>query len=146
MGVLYFLLPLTNDIDGMYQWLNEQGVIHKNEIGRYPTPREIKLIADSLPGFVVEYRPAIDDFTEVDITSINLEGQWTQIIITKPGGLDVAAELYFAKGWPEVIVKFVHLLSYHTGPQVLIINNGETPFVISSDSNIDEILKEMEKY
>jgi hypothetical protein len=133
VGVLYTVLPLTDDIR---QWLRESGECDMPEgDGRHPTPAEVRKVISEMPGVIVEYYwappPHAHAWQALVFTPIGPdEGPWTLANFSSFESEDEPSELSFEKGWPQLIIEILVRATRHCGPLVLIADTGDAPLVI----------------
>lgn len=140
MGVLYIVIPLTQDVAG---WLHESGTPRRmGSPSRGANLLEIRETLDSLEGFSVEINDGgIGGRWQAMITSIRSpeSGGWTLMNITKRGETEQPQEIWFEKGCPGLIVDIVCRLSARCGTLVVITDTGCAPLVISPSDDSEEL-------
>jgi hypothetical protein len=134
MGVLWTVWPLDDD---MQKWLTELGVSFPQRTSRFPTGNEIKKALTELDGCAVEvtdngigfsWQALITDRRGAD------NYPWTLLNVSKYSGDEEPQELWFEKGWEDLIVSVLARLPPVCGPLVLIPDTGELPRAIDSRS------------
>lgn len=140
MSAMYSLFPLAEE---MKSWLDEQSIAYPlNTESRNPLLTEIQSAIAQLEDYKVEETP------------IEVGKHWQAFIQNKDDPehkgwailniiclTDGPNEMYFEKGWPDLIVKITVLLSRHTGPVVLICDAGDPPLVVTADADPDVLFQ-----
>jgi hypothetical protein len=132
MGVLWTVWPLDAEIKS---WLDEMAVAYPNAASRFPTGAEIKTVLEGLLDYDVEITDnGIGACWQAMITHKNGgdKGPWTLLNISKYSGDNELQELWFEKGWEELIQDILKNLSSACGPLVLIPDTGDVPRGITS--------------
>src|SRR5436190_9496072 len=105
MGVLYIITPLTDEVT---DWLAESGVSFREDTAsRLPLLSEIRDVLDSLAGFSVEYTDnGIGSSWQamVSTTADPESSEWTMMNISHRKDPAEPQEIWFEKGFPELIV------------------------------------------
>lgn len=131
MGVLWTVWPLDQDIR---QWLDTIRVPYPSSEGsRFPSGNEVKNVVTNLSGYEVEITDnGVDGPWQALITQSSglEEGPWTLLNITNYTGDEEPQEIWFEKGWENLIAHVVDKLATSCGPLVLIPDTSEEPKVI----------------
>src|SRR6185369_5397833 len=132
MGVLYSVLPLTHELrPAMRDWGFPDVPFAE---ARNPTPAEIRGVLSNLPGYRAFFNdpPTIGTGwqAEVEDASDAESGAWTLVNMSEYPGEDVPGEVWFEKGWPDLIVQTLVRLAARTGPLVLVADCGGSPLLI----------------
>ena len=143
MGVLYSVAPLDN---GLRDALPGMGVLRAPAAnGRHPTPQELRSVLADLKG----YKATFNDPAEVgDTWQASIEdahdpesGPWTLLNVSEYKGEFEAAEMWFEKGWPDLIVTILVAVTAYTGPLVLLADCGGVPLVIQQGDDPEQLYR-----
>jgi hypothetical protein len=144
MGVLHTVLPLNASCA---EWLDQEGVTHPAPVAtfRLPTPSEITSVLRHLQGYSFE------------ISADSSSGEWSAHIAANPPSeawaflriSDFSSdhqphEIYFPKGWPEVIFVVVERLSHHCGPLIVVDDSTVRPIVVRPDDSLEDLVRRYE--
>ncbi|MEC5126999.1 hypothetical protein VSU19_09575 [Verrucomicrobiales bacterium BCK34] len=136
MGVLYTVTPPTEEVA---EWLGDLGVgMPRNSSSRLPLLHEVRTALDSLDGFSVEYTDnGIGSHWQAMVTSVDDPdtGGWTLLNITNRKDDSEPQEIWFEKGFPELIVEILTQISSSCGTLILIPDTGCRPLVIPPRSD-----------
>jgi len=82
------------------------------------------------------------------ITSVDdpESGWWTLLNITSRGEPDEPQEIWFEKGYPELIVEIVSRLTTQCGTLVVIPDTGCSPLIISPGDDSSELCSRWEHF
>ena len=115
-------------------WLAESGAsLPADTSTRWPLLAEIRDVLDSLEGFTVDYTDnGIGSSWQAMITSADDPdtGGWTLMNITHQKEPSEPQEIWFEKGFPELIVDILTRLSSKCGTLVIIPDTGCSPLVV----------------
>lgn len=141
MGVIYSVCPL--DVDGRDLLLSYGVTGGPWPDGRNPRVSEIRRILDGLSEFEADYDPSpspgrpwgvlISHRTRPD------EAPWAHLC-TLNYDPTLPTEIYFEKGWPELIVRIVVALAEVCGSLCVFPDTGEAPLVAHPGSNAETLL------
>lgn len=140
MGVLYSVHSVDAKV---LDWVKSQEIDHPTgETGRLPTPAEIRRAVSDLEEIdVEEFGPRPSGDWQISLTSEDPEnGPWTLINATGYRSDDEPVEIGFEKGWPDLIVEFLHRLSRDTGPLFLVADTDEQGVVVWASRSAEETL------
>lgn len=154
MGVWYTVMPLDTQGE-LAEWLAQLAIKlpASNPIGRYPTPKELRRVLDSLENYTIKYHISPEHFYAhvYETAGIQpgppplIEGPSTMLIIPDfHGDEDNCYQFYFEKGWPELIVVVLERLARITGPLVLIPDVDPKPLIISAGADPEKLLRTWE--
>lgn len=142
MSLLYFVDPLNAEIQNS---LSESGVEFPSMVGRDPTPNEIREAVDCLDQIVATERgPESDGRWEIHLehATARESGGWTTLMSQNYTAPDQPCEIWFRKGRPHLMVQFLVLLSFKTGPLVVsTVEDDHPPAIIWSGKTAAQILK-----
>jgi hypothetical protein len=143
MGVIYSVFPVNNEVK---EWLKRQDIQIPAEPfeSRNATPDEVVRALKSIDGITVDYTvPTIGGTWQADITSLPdpSKGAWTLINMDNYEGNLVSREMWFEKGWPDLIILILKNVSSFTGPLMLLPDTGDRPLVVTPECNINEMLE-----
>ena len=145
MGVLYIVVPLTDEVTG---WLEKLGINYPNQCSsRNPFGSEIVSTLDGLTQLSIEYSgEAIGSNWQATVCSKQdpARGPWTLLNIRSFKEFDAENEICFEKGHPNLIVEILHRLTQSTGPLVLVPDTGEDPLVIQPTLSPESMLSSWE--
>lgn len=135
MSAMYSLFPLTEE---MMSWLDEQSIAYpKNAESRNPLLNEIRsalvLLGESYK--VKETKSSLGESWQAFIQDAHDPENKGWAILNIISLTDGPNEMYFEKGWPDLIVKITVNLSQLTGPLVLMCDAGDPPLVVTSDAD-----------
>jgi hypothetical protein len=131
MGVLWTVWPLD---DEMKSWLDEMEVEYPLNPSRFPTGAEIKEVLSGLDEYDVEINDNGPDSAWQAMIAHKKDGEkgpWTLLNINEYTGDAEQQELWFEKGWPELIELVLGRLAAKCGPLVLIPDTGGDPTVVT---------------
>ena len=131
---MYSLFPLSEE---MRSWLDEQSIAYPlNVESRNPLLTEAQSVLAQLDGYKVEETAvSVGKFWQAfiqDKKDPEHKGWATLNILSLTDGPN---EMYFEKGWPDLIIRITVLLSRHTGPLVLFCDAGDPPLVVTADDD-----------
>jgi hypothetical protein len=136
MGVLYTITPTTGEVA---DWLVDTGVtLPVGSASRFPLIAEIRDVLDSLEGFTSAYDDnGIGSSWQAMIMSIEdpESGAWTRLNITCQKDPSEPQDIWFEKGYPELIVRIVSRLAEMCGTLVVIPDTGCPPLVVLSGAD-----------
>jgi hypothetical protein len=146
MGVLYSIVPLD---DSIAPYLRDLGVTFSDSgiPGRNPTPLELRTIASELTDLSVELPSPPEEAWQIMIQwKTDPENEpWTLLNVTDfTGDETVPHAIWFEKGWPSLILRVVHLLSFRCGPLVVFPDTGCEPIVVSANDDVRQLLANWE--
>jgi len=132
MGVLYFVFPVD---DKARAALPDLGVDDAPpEDGRNPTPTEIRAVLGALQGFRCTYteEPVIGSMWQATVEDAHdpERGAWTLINVSKYPGETQQAELWFEKGWPDLMLQIMVGLAGICGPLFIFPDTGGAALVV----------------
>jgi hypothetical protein len=132
MGVLYSVYPVDEKARVSLPNLGVDDVPGDN--GRNPTPAEVRAVLSTLRGFKSSYtdRPAIGGLWQAMVEDAEDPGNggWTLINVSHYPGESEPSELWFEKGWPDLILHIMVGLANTCGPLFILPDTGETPLVV----------------
>lgn len=133
MGVLYSVLPLNASCA---EWLDNEGVANSTPTlaSRFPTPREITKVLRQLSDYTFELSADVSSGEWSATISAASSKAWAVLRVTNYSSDDEPHEIYFAKGWPEVIFIVVERLTQYCGPLVVVDDSTVTPVVVCTDA------------
>ncbi len=138
MSVLYSTFPINDDVR---KWLTEEGLPTPATDGRAPTPNEIKKALETLDDQAVSYNISEGVWqAQIDDLDSPTTGPWTMLNVLEFKDSDEPCKFYFAKGWPELIVKVVHRIAQISGPIAIVPDTGCPPAVVESTSSVENII------
>lgn len=140
MGVLYTVLPLEAEL---VAYLKSQGISAPNGLSRNPTPKEVRASVEGISGINPKIVDGSDGLLrQVLLTSIDPDtGPWTILNVRKNSGEDRPCEIWFEKGWPELIIEVLVRLTQQCGVLVLIADAGGDPLLIHPHQKASELLE-----
>lgn len=142
MGVLYSAFPIDDDVR---EWLTEEGIPTPVIDGRAPTPNELKTALDTLEDEAVSYNISEGVWqAQIEDATSPATGPWTMINVLQFSDADEPCEFYFAKGWPELIIKVVHRIAQICGPIAIVPDTGCSPVIVEMSSDVDKIIETWE--
>jgi hypothetical protein len=140
MGVLYTVTPTTGEVA---DWLVDTGVtLPVGGDSRFPLIAEIRDVLGSLDGFTSEYDDnGIGSSWQAMITSLEdpESGAWTCLNITHQKDPSEPQDIWFEKGYPELIVTIVSRLAVMCGTLVVIPDTGCPPLVVPAGADPDDL-------
>jgi hypothetical protein len=145
MGVLYTVTPPTNEVA---VWLEDLGVdLPRDDSSRLPLLGEVRAVLDSLDGFSIEYTDnGIGSEWQAMVTSLDdpVTGGWTILNITNRKEDSEPQEIWFEKGFPELIVEILVQISSRCGTLILIPDTGCPPLPIAPGSDPKQLCAQWE--
>jgi len=116
--------------------------------GRNPRLTEIHRVLEELSGFKAEYDPApakghswgvtIEDAVQPE------KGPWAHLRTLHYSSEDEFIEIYFEKGWPDLIVRIVAALAAICGTLCIVPDTGDAPLVIPAGADAEALLRTWE--
>lgn len=140
MGVLRTILPMDS---ACLEWLDQEGVSHPPPaVARFPTPREITDTLSQLSGYAADISSNVATGEWLaHISSIEPSNPaWASLRVSHYRSDDEPHELYFPKGWSEVVFTIVERLSHHCGPLVVADDSGGLPVVVCPNDSIPDLI------
>ena len=133
MGVLYSCIPIT-DTPEIQTWLHEHSATLPSQtmFARNPTPQDIRTTLGTLENYTVDYGVR-STFWHADIfyAPDPEHGPCTSIIVLNYQDDESRPyDIYFEKGWPELILTIMEQLSRLCGPLLCVPDTGNTPIVV----------------
>lgn len=143
MSASYSITPLKKNT---VEWLGSVGLEVPPHIamGRLPTLKEIRIVLRDLKGYSIDETNKNDDlFITISDGAEPDKGLWTLMIVRKEDEkvLNVGHEIYFERGWVELILEITAKLSSYCGSLVLIPSSGKPPVLVTEDIDIEAVLK-----
>ncbi|MBN2385148.1 hypothetical protein JXQ70_19920 [bacterium] len=137
MGVIYTVYPID---DRARKAAPDIGLINPPaEDGRHPTPSEIRAVVGDLDGFKASYteHPIFHKPWQVMVEHAQDpdNGGWTLINVSEYLGEDQPTEIWFEKGWPDLIIRIMVGLSRTCGPLFILPDTGEAALVVRPGDN-----------
>jgi hypothetical protein len=117
----------------MRSWLDELGTAYPHVPSRFPTGSEIRAALSEIEGYRVEISAGgIGAPWQASVSRAIApeQGPWTVLNITAYSGDDMPQEVWFAKGWQELIEQIVGRFALRCGPLTVFPDTGEEPKVI----------------
>ena len=146
MGVIYSVFPLDDKFRAALSEYDQQDEGWPD--GRNPSIAEVRHALDGLIGFKADFEPTpvsggawgatIEDATHPE------EGPWTTLRTLNYIDEAVPTEIYFEKGWPDLIVSTVARLAKTCGTLCLVPDTGEAPLVVHSGADPIHLLNAWE--
>jgi hypothetical protein len=97
--------------------------------GRYPTPEEIKLCLESIPGLRISFLISEKAWAAAILSRNDIT--WASLAVKDfNGDSDNPHHFYFPAGWDEIILIVVSKLVRVCGPLVLLPDSGDLPQLI----------------
>ena len=145
MGVLYTIGSTTGEVA---EWLNESGfTVSSDESSRLPLLGEICGALNSLEDSSIEYTDGgIGSPWQAMVTSSDdpERGAWTLLNITKLRPPSEPQELWFEKGFPELIVSILSKIANSSGTLIVVPDTGCAPLVVPPNSIPEELCAQWE--
>lgn len=143
MGTLYSPIPLN---DEARDWLATEGFAAPDSDGRCPTPNELIATLDALEDQTVDYNISSNNWqAQIDDRQSPKTGPWTLLNVRNYNdNPNAPCDFYFAKGWPELVVRIVFRISKTCGPYLVVPDTDCHPVVIHADSDVDKLLSAWE--
>jgi hypothetical protein len=128
MGVIYSIIPIN---DECREWLRSEEIQNVPlDDGRAPTPLEIRRSIESLGGVEAAWSPGSENFGPS--AELIGPGEWrTTLRLKNYTGENEPCQLYFSKGWPELVVLVVQAISEITGPFVIYPDTADDIEVVA---------------
>ncbi len=147
MGVLYSVLPYDARMREAVKKLGYAGPFPGGE-GRNPTPAEIRHVVAGLDGFKASYNdpPTMGQLWQVTVEdALDPDtGRWTLVNMSKYAGENVPEDIWFEKGWPDLIVRILLRLATTCGALVVVPDTGEAPLVVAVGDEEEDLLARWE--
>ena len=132
MGVIYTVIPLDEKLQN-YLLESKTDVPPNVKFGRNPSVKEIKLALENRGIRLLNLNSEIiGKQVDIQVESEKAPFQWTVIkSAEKYIDEDAPIEIYFSKGWIELIFEIVSELSKYCGTLIIIPDTGDKPIVIT---------------
>jgi hypothetical protein len=119
--------PLNPEIKS---WLDGIGIEYPDVASRSPTGHEVKAVVDRLRLFEVEILDrGIGARWQATIGSPTSD-EWVLLAIDSYSGDDREQEIYFERGWPDLMRSILVEFAKQSGPLVLVPSSGDEPIVV----------------
>jgi hypothetical protein len=143
VGVLYSVWPLDDRMREALAQLGHRGTPSQAD-GRNPTPAEIRRVVGGLSGFKCSFNdpPRLGRIWQacVEHAGDPDRGGWTLINMSQYAGERAPADIWFEKGWPDLIVQIAIGLAEACGPLVIVPDTGESPLLVNARDDVATLL------
>lgn len=144
MGVLYSLFPLNDE--SRNKLATAYGIVDAGwPVGHNPRLAELLKTLDSLAGcrVVLDPSPVPGHAWGVTVEQATHpeDGPWT-MLRTLHYHESEPLEIYFEKGWPELIGEIVSVLAVRCGTFCIVPDTGDKPLIVPPGASPKQLLEE----